>query len=322
MSEVREFQAVVPMELAGHRLDQALARMFPEFSRSRLKQWILDGNVRVDDLCPKPRDKVMGGEAVRVEAVLESQEGVAPEAIPLNILHEDDAVIVLEKPAGMVVHPGAGNRQGTMMNALLHHRPSLAEVPRAGIVHRLDKETSGLMVVAGTVPAHTNLVRQLDSRSVRREYQAVCQGVLTAGGVVDAPIGRHPVDRLRMAVREGGKQARTHYRVIRRYRAHTHMLARLETGRTHQIRVHMAYIRHPLVGDPVYGGRLRLPPGAEDTLTWVLRAFRRQALHASRLEFLHPGTGEEMSFEAPLPDDMARLLEALEKDLSAGDRRA
>jgi 23S rRNA pseudouridine1911/1915/1917 synthase len=242
---------------------------------------------------------------------------VEPEDIPLTILHEDDAVIVIDKPAGLVVHPGAGNPAGTLQNALLHHRPALAALPRAGIVHRLDKDTSGLMVVAASLEAHASLVRQLDERSVRREYQAVCQGVLTAGGTVDAPIGRHRTDRLRMTVREGGRPARTHYRVIARYRAHTHVLARLETGRTHQIRVHFAHLRHPLVGDPVYGGRLRLPPGDNAELAEALRGFRRQALHAARLEFEHPVEGEEVAFESPLPEDFAGLLRALEADAAS-----
>ncbi len=314
MTETTEFVEVVPADCAGLRLDQALAEMFPQFSRSRLKQWIEAGFVAVDDLELRPKDKVAGGERVRLRAVVEPDERVLPEPIPLAIVHEDDHVLVIDKPAGLVVHPGAGNPAGTLQNALLHHRPALAALPRAGIVHRLDKDTSGLMVVAATLEAHADLVRQLDERSVRREYQAVCQGVLTAGGTVDAPIGRHRTDRLRMAVREDGRPARTHYRVIERFRAHTHLLARLETGRTHQIRVHLAYLRHPLVGDPVYGGRLRLPPGDNEVLAEALRGFRRQALHAARLAFEHPASREPVSFESSLPADFEGLLAALRTD--------
>ena len=311
------YSDLVPPEYAGLRLDQALAEMFPQFSRNRLKRWIEAGMVEVDDLVLRPRDKVAGGEQVRIRAVTEPEVRVEPEDIPLSILHEDSTVLVIDKPAGLVVHPGAGNPGGTLQNALLHHRPELAEVPRAGIVHRLDKDTSGLMVVAATLEAHASLVRQLDERSVRREYEAVCVGVLTGGGTVDAPIGRHRTDRLKMTVREGGRAARTHYRVLDRYRAHTHVLARLETGRTHQIRAHFAHLRHPLVGDQTYGGRLRLPPGDNAALAAVLRSFRRQALHAARLEFLHPAGDEPVSFEAPPPADFVGLIAALAADAAA-----
>ena len=314
MSETTEFTDVVPAAHAGLRLDQALAEMYPQFSRSRLKQWIEGGLVEVDGLTLRPKDKVAGGERIRLRAVVEPDERVAPEPIPLTIVHEDEHVIVIDKPAGLVVHPGAGNPAGTLQNALLHHRPALAELPRAGIVHRLDKDTTGLMVVAASLEAHAELVRQLDQRSVRREYRAVCQGVLTAGGTIDAPIARHRTDRLRMAVRDDGRPARTHYRVVERFRAHTDVLVRLETGRTHQIRVHFAHRRNPLVGDPVYGGRLRLPPGCGEALAGTLRRFRRQALHAARLEFVHPGTGESAGFEAPLPADHEALLAALRAD--------
>jgi 23S rRNA pseudouridine1911/1915/1917 synthase len=319
-SESREFLAVVPDDLGGRRLDQAAADLFSEFSRSRLKQWILDGQLTVDGQQRRPRDPVLPGERVRLIAQAEPQVELAPEPIPLNIVWEDDDLLVINKPAGLVVHPGAGNAAGTLQNALLHHRAALAEVPRAGIVHRLDKETSGLMVVAATVPAHTALVRQLEARSVSREYEAICQGVLTAGGTVDQPIARHPVDRVRMAVRASGRPAITHYRVIRRFRGHTHMLARLETGRTHQIRVHMAYAGHALLGDPVYGGRLRLPAGAAPELIEALRRFRRQALHARRLAFQHPATDETVSFEADLPEDLARLLAVLDRDAATAEQ--
>jgi 23S rRNA pseudouridine1911/1915/1917 synthase len=257
-----------------------------------------------------------GGEKVRLEAELETEVELAPEAIALDIVHEDEHVLVLNKPAGLVVHPGAGNSAGTMLNALLHHDPVLAHLPRGGIVHRLDKDTSGLMVVAKTLPAHTALVDMLSRHDVERQYEAVVLGTLVAGGTVDAPIGRHMGDRLRQAVRdeEDGKRAVTHYRLRERFRAHSLLQCSLETGRTHQIRVHMAHINHPLVGDPLYGGGLRLPKGATPELVAVLRGFRRQALHAERLAFEHPVTGEPMSFSAERPADQQALIDALRAD--------
>jgi 23S rRNA pseudouridine1911/1915/1917 synthase len=312
-----ELRATVPDELAGQRLDQALAALFPDYSRSRLQGWIRAGHVRIDGLELRPRDKVEGGEQVVLSAVLEDETRAAPEAIRLEILYEDEEILVLDKPAGLVVHPGAGNADGTLVNALLHHRPDLRILPRAGLVHRLDKDTSGVMVVACTPGAHSALVSQLEARTVKRQYEAVCAGVMTGGGTVDAPIGRHPVDRIRMAIREGGREAVTHYRVAARFRGHTHVLCRLETGRTHQIRVHMASIRHPIVGDPVYGGRLAIPRGATPALIEALRGFRRQALHAAQLELVHPASGELVHFEAPLAADFQALLEALRQDASA-----
>ena len=312
-----ELRATVPDELGGQRLDQALAVLFPDYSRSRLQGWIRAGQVRVDGLELRPRDKVEGGEQVVLSAVLEDETRAAPEAIRLEILYEDEEILVLDKPAGLVVHPGAGNANGTLVNALLHHRPELRILPRAGLVHRLDKDTSGVMVVACTPGAHSALVRQLEERTVKRQYEAVCAGVMTGGGTVDAPIGRHPVDRIRMAIREGGREAVTHYRVAARFRGHTHVLCRLETGRTHQIRVHMASIRHPIVGDPVYGGRLAVPRGATPALIEALRGFRRQALHAAQLELVHPASGELVHFEAPLAADFQALLEALRQDANA-----
>jgi 23S rRNA pseudouridine1911/1915/1917 synthase len=309
-----ERRAVVPDGLAGQRLEQALAALFPDFSRSRLQGWIRAGQVRVDGLEFRPRDKVAGGEEIVLSAELEDETRAEPEPIRLAVLHEDEEILVLDKPAGLVVHPGAGNAAGTLVNALLHHRPDLRALPRAGLVHRLDKDTSGVLVVACTPGAHAALVRQLEARSVQREYQAVCAGVMTGGGTVDAPIGRHPVDRVRMAIREGGRGAVTHYRVAARFRGHTHVLCRLETGRTHQIRVHLASIRHPIVGDPVYGGRLAVPKGASPALIEALRGFKRQALHAARLELVHPGHGERMSFEAPLAADFQALLTTLATD--------
>lgn len=304
----------IPIESAGQRLDQALARLFPEYSRSRLKAWLLDGAISVDGKCPRPRDPVHGGETVSLRAEPEVVVAAEPEAIELDVVYEDDSLIVINKPAGLVVHPGAGNPRGTLMNGLLHHAPELEELPRAGIIHRLDKDTSGLLLIARTLPAHTALVRRLADREISRYYLAVCAGVLTGGGSIDAPIGRHRVDRKRMCVRDDGKPAVTHYTVLERFAAHTYIKVRLETGRTHQIRVHFAHRRHALLGDPVYGGRLALPAGAGDELIQVLRGFRRQALHAAQLQLAHPISDEALSFEAPLPADFEKLLAALRGD--------
>ena len=298
---------------AGKRLDVVLAELFPAYSRSRLKQWILEGRVWLDDRACKPKDRVVGLEQLRFAPGEWRDEGrCEPEAMALDIVHEDDAVLVLNKPAGRVVHPAAGHHHGTLQNGLLHYLPALRGVPRAGIVHRLDKDTSGLMVVARTVEAHHDLVAQLQARSVRREYLALVQGELVAGGTIDAPIGRHPVDRKRQAVTETGREAITHYRIERRYQGYTLLRVSLETGRTHQIRVHLAHIHHPIVGDPVYGGRPRVPRGLDETLRARLQGFPRQALHARRLGLLHPRSGEAMQWEAPPPADMAELITALE----------
>jgi len=308
---------LVPPELSGQRLDQALARMFPEYSRSRLKSWLLQGNILVDDREMRPRDAVTGGERVVVQPQAEISVTSAPEPIDLTIAFEDDDLLVVDKPAGLVVHPGTGNTRGTLMNGLLHHAPALDELPRAGIVHRLDKDTSGLLLVAKNLTTHTALVRALAERDISRHYLAVCCGVLTGGGTIDAPIGRHPVDRLRMSVQDSGKPAVTHFTVRERFRAHTYINVQLDTGRTHQIRVHFAHRRSPLLGDPVYGGRLAIPAGATDPLKEVLRRFRRQALHANRLSFTHPCSGQAIEIEAPLPDDFRNLLDILRADAAA-----
>lgn len=307
-------QATVPDSAAGRRFDAVLAELFPEFSRSRLSGWIKSGDVLLDGEPARPRDAVHGGETVSLNAVLDTEVRAEPEDIPLDVLYEDEHVFVLNKPAGLVVHPGAGNPAGTLVNALLHRDPSLAALPRAGIVHRLDKDTSGVMVVARTLQAQTALVEQLSAREVHRQYLAVVVGALVSGGTVDAPIDRHPRDRLKMAVREDGKEAVTHYRLRERFRAHTALECRLETGRTHQIRVHMAHLKHAIVGDPLYGGPLRLPKGATDTLAAALRGFKRQALHAETLEFAHPITGEPVRATAPMPADLLALLAALRED--------
>jgi 23S rRNA pseudouridine1911/1915/1917 synthase len=307
----------IPDACAGRRLDAVLAELFPEYSRSRLSAWVKSGDVTMNGASARPRDTVRGGEAITLTVVEDVQTHAVAEDIPLSVLYEDEHVFVIDKPAGLVVHPGAGNPAGTLVNALLHRDPGLDKLPRAGIVHRLDKDTSGVMVVARTLVAHTALVAQLSARQVHRQYLAVVVGALVSGGSANAAIDRHPRDRLRMAVRDDGKEAVTHYRLRERFRAHTALECRLETGRTHQIRVHMAYLRHPIIGDPLYGGSLRLPKGASDDLIAALRGFKRQALHAEVLEFAHPVTGNAVRCEAPLPDDMQRLLQVLREDAKA-----
>lgn len=304
----------VPASLTGMRLDQAAAELFGGFSREQLKAWIKQGALTVNGGQGRPKDKVAGGERLELKAELAGEARFEPQAIDLNVIHEDDEVLVLDKPAGLVVHPAAGNPDGTLLNALLHHCPELSTVPRAGIVHRLDKDTSGLMVVAKTLTAQASLVEQLQARTVSREYDAVVTGVMTGGGTVDAPIGRHPKDRKRQAVTVNGKPAVTHYRVVERFRGHTHVRCKLETGRTHQIRVHLAHQRYPLVGDALYGGRLKMPPGAAEELKALLREFPRQALHARKLAFIHPDKGLRMSFRTALPDDLVMLLDYLRDD--------
>jgi 23S rRNA pseudouridine1911/1915/1917 synthase len=316
--------ARVPPEAAGQRLDQVLASLFSGYSRTRLKAWIDEGKVLVDGQQLRPRDRLSGGESVQVDAQLEDQVAVVAQPIGLDLVHEDAWLLVINKPVGLVVHPGAGNPDQTLQNALLAHDPGLSVLPRAGIVHRLDKDTSGLLVVARTLEAHAALVRMLEAREVHREYQAVCSGVMTGGGTVDAPIGRHPVDRVRMSIREDGRESVTHYRVLERFRAHTHVRVMLETGRTHQIRVHLAHAGYPIVGDATYGRRLGIPKGATERLAAALRGFRRQALHAARLGLTHPSTGKPCEFEVPVPDDMRELLEALREDAAVaakGGRR-
>lgn len=310
--------AIIPLRFARQRLDAVLVELFPDYSRSRLQSWIKSGKVLLNGQVPKARDKVLGDEQVEIHLDPEPvNDECQPQAIPLNIVYEDDDLLVINKPVGLVVHPAAGHQDGTLQNALLHYDSSLEEVPRAGIVHRLDKDTTGLLVVARNLKAHKNLVDQLQARTVHREYQAIVMGVMTAGGTVVAPIGRHPRDRKRMGVREDGKEAITHYRISERYRGHTRIKVNLETGRTHQIRVHMAHINYPLVGDAVYGGRLKFPRGATEALKDALRAFNRQALHAARLGLNHPASGEHREWQADLPEDMKQLIATLREDLLA-----
>lgn len=304
----------IRQEWEGRRLDQALAALCPQHSRARLQSWIRAGQVTVNGQMRRPRDPVRAGDLVSIVAApYPVTTSARPEAMPLDIVYEDAAILVINKPPGLVMHPGAGNLEHTLMNALLHHSSQLGQVPRAGIVHRLDKDTSGLLVVAKTPEAHTFLVSELKARRVTREYRAIITGVLTAGGTVRAPLRRHPRDRIRMAVDDSGRGAITHYRVLKRFRAHTYLRVMLDTGRTHQIRVHMAHIGHPVIGDPVYGRRRHMSAGAGENLRAVLAAFKRQALHAFMLDLTHPTSSKAMRWEAPLPDDMQQLLAALEE---------
>ncbi|SFX75959.1 23S rRNA pseudouridine(1911/1915/1917) synthase RluD [Marinospirillum alkaliphilum] len=315
MTQVITQQAEVPAALGGKRLDQVAAELFPDFSRARLQEWLKDGSLTRNGAAVKPKDKAVVGDVLSLQAEQQQQVTDVPQDIALDIVYEDDDLLVLNKAAGLVVHPAAGHADGTLLNALLFHCPQLEDLPRAGIVHRLDKDTSGLMVVAKTLKAQTALVEQLQDRSMGREYDAVVLGHMTSGGTVNAPIGRHPKDRKRQAVVvSGGKPAVTHYRVVQRYRAHTHVRCKLETGRTHQIRVHMAHVKFPLVGDPLYGGRLKLPAGAGEALKHYLRSFPRQALHARSLTLQHPSTGQTMNWTVPLPEDFELLLTLLEED--------
>ena len=318
MAQQIELTNTVNDSQLGLRLDQVIAELYPDYSRSRIKEWILNGMVSVDgEITTKPRLKMMGGEELFIKAEIEDEVRWEAQDIPLDIVHEDEHIIVINKPRDFVVHPGAGTPDGTVLNALLHHCPALAEVPRAGIVHRLDKDTTGLMVVAKTIQAQTRLVRALQKRRITREYEAIAMGKMTGGGTVDKPIGRHPTKRICMAVSEFGKPAITRFRVAEHFREHTRIVLRLETGRTHQIRVHMSYLTHPLIGDAIYGGRPRPPKNASDELVQALRAFDRQALHARMLRLEHPITGELMEWRAPLPIDMVAMISILRKDKEA-----
>jgi 23S rRNA pseudouridine1911/1915/1917 synthase len=317
MNQLVSLQAIVPPELAGQRLDRAAAEIWTDYSRSRIQQWIESGALTLDGARVQARHKLRGGETIVVDAELEIVAAATPEAIALAIVYEDPSIIVIDKPAGLVVHPGAGNSGGTLLNALLHRDPALGLVPRAGLVHRLDKDTSGLLVVARDITVQQKLVGLLEQRAIKRSYRAVCQTRMTGGGVIDAPIDRSPRDRKRMTVRSGGRESRTHYRVVERFRAHSHIELELETGRTHQIRVHMAHIRAPIVGDRTYGGRPRLPQQPSEALRQSLQGFPRQALHARALAFAHPLDDRPLEFESPLPADIVALLEVLRQDVAA-----
>jgi len=311
MPETEIFEEIIPDDWGGQRVDQCLAKLFPDYSRSRLQTWLKEGLILLDMQQKRAKDKVLGGEKVELRVVLSSENSWEAEKIPLNIVYEDEHILVLNKSAGMVVHPAAGNFSGTMLNALLHYAPELEAIPRAGIVHRLDKETSGLLVVARTLPSQKLLVEQLQARAFLREYDAIVNGLLTSGGTIDQPIGRHPVNRKRMAVNAKGKPAITHYRLNKRFRSHTKLTVKLETGRTHQIRVHMAHINHPIIGDPVYGGRFKAPPGSDEIFLDTLRHFKRQALHARHLGLVHPASQEFIEWHVEAPDDMTELENAL-----------
>lgn len=315
MSTKISLQAIVPENLSGKRLDQAAALLFPDYSRGRIQLWIKEGTLLVNNAVLRSKDKTYEGDVLSLDTELVEEEAWGAEPKELDIVYEDDDVIVLNKAIDTVVHPAVGNRSGTLLNGLLHYCPSLKEIPRAGIVHRLDKDTSGLMVVAKTLQAHRVLVKQLQKREVNREYEAVVVGVMTGGGTVDLPLGRHPINRQKRAVLANGKDSVTHYRVLNRYRAHTHILVKLETGRTHQIRVHMSHMRYPLVGDQLYGGRLQIPKACSGALAKELKLYKQQALHARRLGFLHPRTGEECLWECDLPPQMQSLLSVLAEDM-------
>lgn len=302
----------VPPELTGQRLDRAAANLFPEYSRSRIQLWIDGGELLVDGQKGRRRDSVVAGMKLSLKPVTESQGDWQPQDISFPVVYEDEDILVIDKPAGLVVHPGAGNWDGTLLNGLIHKYPDLIEVPRAGIVHRLDKDTSGLMVVAKNLAAQNNLIKQLQARSVTRRYNAIVLGGPTASGLIDEPIGRNPKNRLKMAVVAKGKEAITQYRVKQKFNSHKLLELKLETGRTHQIRVHLAHNNWPILGDPLYGGKSRLPKGCSDALRAAIESFPRQALHAVQLQLVHPKTGELVSWDSPLAADMQIMLEALE----------
>lgn len=316
-TEKIQHQIVIPDDYINERLDQTLAKLMPEYSRTQIKAWLDEGAILINGQPLKGKTKIKGGEQVIVTATIKEQPIWEAKPIPLNIVYEDEAIIIINKPAGLTVHPGAGNANRTLLNALIYHEPALQALPRAGIVHRIDKDTTGLLVIAKTAAALKSLLHQLKKRTLGREYQAIVYGSLISGGKVDAPIARHPLQRKRMAVVDTGKPAVTHYRLAKKYRGLTHLMLKLETGRTHQIRVHMSHIRRPIVGDNTYGGRVQLAKGMSTELIQALRHFKRQALHAFALEIVHPTTGKSMRWEAPLPDDMKHLIQALENDLAS-----
>lgn len=311
--EMPKLRAYVTENLAGMRLDQALAKLFSDYSRARFQRWIKAGAVAVDGKHYRARDPIHTGQQICVDVQEPVTQTHKSQKIVFPILYSDPSLIIINKPAGLVVHPGAGNAEGTLLNALLHHAPEVSKLPRVGIVHRLDKDTSGIMVVARTLKAHTSLVRQIQARAVKRDYFAIANGQIIAGGTIEAPIGRHPRFRTRMAVVQTGKMALTHYRVAKRFKAHSAVNIQLETGRTHQIRVHFAHIKHPLLGDPVYT-RMRLPLKCSPALQAALREFKRQALHAIRLRFVHPETQKPVQWEAPMPSDMQALYNLLAQE--------
>lgn len=312
--EIVQRQAEVTLEQAGWRFDRAAAALFPEYSRSRLQTWIADGNLLLDGENAPAREIVDIGRVLSIDVEVEAETTDQPEPMDLDIVFEDEHFLIVNKPAGLVVHPGAGNMTGTLVNGLLHHAPQTANLPRAGLVHRIDKDTTGLLVVAKTIETHTALVDALQKREITREYEAIVRGLFVSGGTIDEPIARDPRDRTKMKISVGGRESLTRYRILERFRDHTRLRLKLETGRTHQIRVHMAWIRHPLVGDPVYGGRMALPKGLGEEAREAMRAFRRQALHARKLGLVHPVTGESHTWQVPPPEDMQQLIMGLRHD--------
>lgn len=317
MLEVIQKQLTVPREYHNQRIDSVLAQLLPDYSRSQISGWIKSGIIILNHQSCKPKDKVCGGDLIEVQVdfnlIQKPIDTDGPEDIPLDIVFEDETILIPNKPANLVVHPGAGNKEHTLVNALLYHAPSLHHLPRAGIVHRLDKDTTGLLIVAKTLPAHTSLIRQMQSREIKRHYVTLVQGSIISGGTIDTGFGRHPRNRLKMAVQEQGKQAITHYSVKKRYQDFTLLDVHLMTGRTHQIRVHLAHIHHPVVGDPLYGGRMRLPSQASERVQTQIQNFKRQALHAHTLSLYHPITEKELTLIAPIPDDFKLLLDTLDE---------
>ena len=317
MIEHIQKQLTIPREYHNQRIDSVLAQLLPEYSRSQISTWIKTGAIKMNQSLCKPKDKILGGDLIEIDVdftVVDTDfNHCKPENIPLDVVYEDDELLVINKQSGLVVHPGAGNREHTLVNALLHHEPNLHHLPRAGIVHRLDKETTGLLIIAKTLTAHTSLIRQMQAREIDRHYLTLVQGHLISGGTIDTGLGRHPRNRLKMTVTEQGRQAVTHYYITRQYQDYTLLEVQLMTGRTHQIRVHMAYINHPVVGDPLYGGRMRIPANADDTFIGLLQQFNRQALHAQTISFYHPKTDQELTFEAPIPEDFNILLNAMDR---------
>ena len=303
----------IPDDYHGLRVDQAVAKLLSGYSRSQLQKWLASGQILINGQRAAAKQKVQGGESVVLNVLLQPDQRWEAQALPLNIVYQNDDIVIVNKPADLVTHPGAGNPDGTLVNALLHHIPETQNLPRAGIIHRLDKETSGLLVVAKTLHAHNDLVKALQAREIHREYECIVQGKLISGGTVDEPIGRHPKNRLQQAVITSGKPAITHYRIIQRFQHYTHLKVVLETGRTHQIRVHMAHIGHPIVGDPLYGGRKRIPKNLSPELKIILDNFNRQALHAKKLILINPSSGESQTFEIPAPEDFLILLNGLKE---------
>ncbi|CAM2797169.1 23S rRNA pseudouridine(1911/1915/1917) synthase RluD [Legionella worsleiensis] len=317
MIEHIQKRITISREYHSQRIDSVLAQLLPEYSRSQISNWIKTGSVTLNNQSCKPKDKVLDGDLIDLQVDLNTVDPdftqCEPEDIPLDVIFEDEEVLVLNKPAGIVVHPGAGNKEHTLVNALLHHAPDLHHLPRAGIIHRLDKDTTGLLIVAKSLTAHTSLIRQMQAREIKRHYITLVLGHVLSGGILDTGFGRHPRNRLKMAVTGQGRQAITHYTVKKHYDDFTLLDVSLMTGRTHQIRVHMAYINHPVVGDQLYGGRIRFPNNASEQFRTQLQQFKRQALHARTLTFIHPKTEKELTFKAPLPDDLKLLLDTLDE---------